>query len=117
MLIRQMSCDSAFHGIPHQIAAAHRTKTECLGSVPEHVQRSLIRVGNSLFLARRRDISGGRCSNAAALGRYFLRLFGWQNLLDTDLINEVFAFSVDQMCPLFITGEMRPNPLRHHHHK
>ena len=22
MLIRQMSCDSAFHGIPHQIAAA-----------------------------------------------------------------------------------------------
>ena len=26
MLIRQMSCDSAFHGIPHQIAAAHRTK-------------------------------------------------------------------------------------------
>jgi hypothetical protein len=29
-LIRQMSCDSAFHGIPHQIAAAHRTKTECL---------------------------------------------------------------------------------------
>ena len=34
MLIRQMSCDSAFHGSPHQIAAAHRTKTECLGSVP-----------------------------------------------------------------------------------
>jgi hypothetical protein len=35
MLIRQMSCDSAFHGIPHQIAAAHRMKTECLGSVPD----------------------------------------------------------------------------------
>ena len=35
MLIRQMSCDSVFHGIPHQIAAAHRTKTECLGSVPD----------------------------------------------------------------------------------
>jgi hypothetical protein len=34
MLIRQMSCDSAFHGNPHQIAAAHRTKTECLSSVP-----------------------------------------------------------------------------------
>ena len=28
MLIRQMSCDSAFHGIPHQIAAAHRTKNQ-----------------------------------------------------------------------------------------
>ena len=56
MLIRQMSCDSAFHGIPHPIAAAHRTKTECLGSVPDRVQRSLIRVGNSLFLVQRRDI-------------------------------------------------------------
>jgi hypothetical protein len=38
MLIRQMSCDSAFHGIPHQIAAAHRMKTECLGSVPDHTE-------------------------------------------------------------------------------
>ena len=56
MLIRQMSCDSAFHGIPHQIAAAHRTKTECLGSVPDTYKRSLIRVRNSLFLAQRRDI-------------------------------------------------------------
>ena len=35
MLIRQMICDSAFHGIPHQIAAAHRTKTKCFGSVPD----------------------------------------------------------------------------------
>ena len=24
--------------------------------------------------------------------RCFLRFFGWQNLLDADLINEVFAF-------------------------
>ena len=56
MLIRQMSGDSVFHGIPHQIAAAHRTKTECLGSVPDHMKRSPIRVRNSLFLARRRDI-------------------------------------------------------------
>ena len=31
MFIRQMSCDSAFHGSPHQIAAAHRTKIEMLG--------------------------------------------------------------------------------------
>ena len=56
MLIRQMSCDSAFHGIPHQIAAAHRTKTECLGSVPDHMKHNLIRVRNSLFLVQRHDI-------------------------------------------------------------
>ena len=56
MLIRQMSYDSAFHGIPHQIAAAHRTKTEWLGSVPDHPKLSLIRVRSSLVLARRRDI-------------------------------------------------------------
>jgi hypothetical protein len=56
MLIRQMSSDSAFHGIPHQIAAAHRTKTEWLGSVPDHPKLSLIRVRSSLVLARRRDI-------------------------------------------------------------
>jgi hypothetical protein len=56
MLIRQMSCDSAFHGIPHQIAAAHRTKTECLGSVPDHMKHNPIRVRNSLFLVRRHDI-------------------------------------------------------------
>jgi hypothetical protein len=37
LLIRQMSCDGAFHGIPHQIAAARRTKTECPGSVPDRI--------------------------------------------------------------------------------
>jgi hypothetical protein len=36
MLIREMSGYGVFHGIPHQIAAAHRTKTECLGSVPDN---------------------------------------------------------------------------------
>jgi hypothetical protein len=56
LLIRQMSCDSAFHGIPHQIAAAHRMKTECVGSVPDHVKHNLIRVRNSLFLVQRHDI-------------------------------------------------------------
>ena len=56
MLIRQISGDSAFHGIPHQIAAAHRTKTECLGSVPDHLKLSPVRVRNSLFLAQRHDI-------------------------------------------------------------
>ena len=40
-LIRQMSRDSAFHGIPHQTAAAHRMKTECLGSVLDHVKHNL----------------------------------------------------------------------------
>jgi hypothetical protein len=33
-LIRQTSRGSAFHGFRHQIAAAHRTKTEYLSSVP-----------------------------------------------------------------------------------
>ena len=56
MLIRQITCDSVFHENPHQIAAAHRTKTECLGSVPDHTKRRLIRVRNSLFLAQRHDI-------------------------------------------------------------
>ena len=34
MLIRQMSCDSAFHGIPHQIAAAHRTRPNASAAFP-----------------------------------------------------------------------------------
>jgi hypothetical protein len=55
-LIRQMSGSSAFHGAPHQIAAAHRTKTDCLGSVPDHPKLSLVRVRSSLFLAQRYDI-------------------------------------------------------------
>ena len=55
MLIRQMSCDSAFHGNPHQIAAAHRTKTECLSSVPDGLKCNPIFVGISLFLARWHD--------------------------------------------------------------
>ena len=37
-----------------------------------------------------------------------LRLFGWQNLLNTDLINQVFTFHVGQVRPLFIVGQMRP---------
>jgi hypothetical protein len=41
--------------------------------------------------------------------RYFLRFFGWQNLLKTDLIDEVFAFQVDQMRPLLSVGQMRRN--------
>jgi hypothetical protein len=53
MLIREMGSDSVSHGnFPTQIAAAHRTN----GSVPDHGEHSLIRVKNSLFLPRRRDI-------------------------------------------------------------
>jgi hypothetical protein len=50
MLIRQMSCDSAFHGIPHQIAAAHRTK-----AASRQFQSNLILVPNSLCFALLRD--------------------------------------------------------------
>ena len=47
MLIAKMNGDSAFHGnFPTQIAAAHRTKAECLGSVPDLRKGSLVRVGN-----------------------------------------------------------------------
>jgi hypothetical protein len=31
----KMSRDSVLHGNPHQTAAAHRTKTESLGSIPD----------------------------------------------------------------------------------
>src|ERR1700746_1653211 len=55
MLIRQMSCDSAFHGIPHQ-NRCRATNEDRNGSVPDHAQPSLIRVGNSLFLLQRHDI-------------------------------------------------------------
>ena len=41
------------------------------------------------------------------LERCSLCFFGWQNLLNTDLIDEVFAFYVGQMRPLFIVGQMR----------
>ena len=68
MLIGQMSSDIAFHGILYQIAAAHRMKTECLGSVPDHVKHNLIRVRNSLFLVQRPDIRSASCRNATALG-------------------------------------------------
>ena len=92
LLIRQMSRDSAFHEIPHQIAAAHRMKTECLGSVPDRVKHTLIRVRNSLFLVQCHDIRSGSCRNATAPGGICYVFFRWQNLLNTDLIDEVFAF-------------------------
>jgi hypothetical protein len=34
LLIRQMSCDSAFHGSPHQIAAAQQTMTDASAAFP-----------------------------------------------------------------------------------
>ena len=90
-LIRQMSCDSAFHGIPQQIAAAHRMKTECLGSVPDQVKHNLIRVRNSLFWCNAM-IFEARVAEMPLHQAVFATLFWWQNLLNTDLINEVFAF-------------------------
>jgi hypothetical protein len=44
----------------------------------------------------------------------FLRLFGWQNFLNADLINKVFTFQVGEMRPLFVVGKMRADSLRHH---
>jgi hypothetical protein len=77
MLIREMSRGSVFHGFPHPIAAVHRPKTECLGSVPDELDRSLIRVRNSLFLSRRYDIRGGalqerHCTNEHCCGKIAL---------------------------------------------
>jgi hypothetical protein len=64
MLIRQMSCDSAFHGSPNQIAAAHRTMVECLAAFPTlSIHTNLIRVGNLIFLARRYEIQCGCCGS------------------------------------------------------
>jgi hypothetical protein len=42
MLIRKMSRDSVLHRNPHQTVAAHRTKTESLGSVPDTFKSKLI---------------------------------------------------------------------------
>jgi hypothetical protein len=107
MLIRQMSGDGASHGFP-QIAAAYRTKTECFGSVPDLPKLNPVRVRNSLFLAQGDDIWGWSCGNATALTGLFLHLFGWQNLLNTDLIYKVFAFQVGEVRSLFVVGQMRP---------
>ena len=55
LLIRQMSCDSAFLGFPPNRC---RTSNEdgMPGSVPDHMKHNLIRVRNSLFLVQRHDI-------------------------------------------------------------
>jgi hypothetical protein len=89
MLMRQISCDSVFHGVPHRIAAAHRTKAECLGTVPDQVQRGLIPVGNSIFLAQRvMTFEAGAAE--IALGRYFLRFWDGKT-------SDVIALVVGQM--------------------
>jgi hypothetical protein len=43
--------------------------------------------------------------------------FRGQNLLNTDLINEVFAFLSVRCGPLLIVGQMRADALCHHHNK
>ena len=62
------------------------------------------------FETRVAEVQLGLCGT-----RYVL--FGRQNLLNTDLINKVLTFQVGQMGPLFVVGEMRPNPLRHDQNK
>jgi hypothetical protein len=56
VLIRQMSRESAFHATPLDAASNVGAEVPMLGSVPDQVQRSLTRVGNSIFLAQRHDI-------------------------------------------------------------
>jgi hypothetical protein len=46
-----------------------------------------------------------------------LLLFGWQNFLSADLIDEVSAFQVAQVRALFVVGEVRPYPLGHRQHE
>ena len=71
-------------------ACAHRTKSECPGSAPDHLQCSLIRVSEICFFAQR---SGHFEVRVAEMPRHWEHvIFGCQNLLNTDLINEVFAF-------------------------
>jgi hypothetical protein len=77
MFIRQMSCDSAFHGSPHQIAAAHRTSS---ASVPDHAQRILTRVGNWLFLRNAMTFEVGVAETPLQWARFYVPL-------DADLIN------------------------------
>src|SRR5215831_18343761 len=55
-LIRQMSGDSVFHGTPHPNRCRASNENGMLGSVPNNAKHSLVRVRNSLFLARRCDI-------------------------------------------------------------
>ena len=53
MLIRQMSCDSVFHRIPHRNRCRTSNEDRTCQQRPDHLQRSLIRVRNSLFLVQR----------------------------------------------------------------
>ena len=73
-------------------------KTECLGSVPDHMKHNLIRVRNSLFLVQRHDIRGASCRNATALAVLIMFLRG-EKLLNTNLIDGVSAFYVDPDAP------------------
>jgi len=56
MLIRQMSCDSVFHGTPPPNHCRTSNEDRMPRQRPDRVKPSLIRVGNSIFLAQRRDI-------------------------------------------------------------
>jgi hypothetical protein len=50
VLITQTNGNGVFHGFPPpNRCRTHRTKTECLGSVPDDMKRSVICVRNSLI--------------------------------------------------------------------
>src|SRR5580700_11395995 len=86
MLIRQMSLDGAFHAIPPQIAAAHRTKTECLGSVPLAFESKLIRGCNRLIWRSVVTFEAAVARTLRRHGSIAYLILGRQNLLDTNLI-------------------------------
>ncbi len=68
------------------------------------------------LFGQRYDIRAGVAEMPCVYG-LFLRLFGWQNLLNTDLIYKVLTFQVGEVRPLFIVSQMRPNSLCHHHNE
>src|SRR4029077_601329 len=42
---------------------------------------------------------------------------GWQNFLNTNLINEVLAFQVDEMSSFLVVGQVCTNSVDHDHHQ
>jgi hypothetical protein len=40
---------------------------------------------------------------------------GWQDFLSAYLIYQVFSFDIDEMCSLFVVGQICADALRHHH--
>jgi len=81
-------------GLPHQIAAAHRTKTEYLGSVPDVLESNVILVRNLPYLVQPCGIWPFCRRNAAALWQHCLIFVERQNFLNTRLIHQSVAFQI-----------------------